>query len=262
MSAEKGKMGFLNALHDEYCNKKCGTITKAREFLNSLAGQEEDVFNSFKEIYHKVAEEFAKNNNTRKHRSTKNWRWEKEPALGPKNTSREKQLEKKVVLKVQSTEESEQWANQVPVASGVFSIDDKGRLIDLVYRINEGSYEFIELKIDDENPVYAAFEVLLYGMMYVFYRKHVILAVKKDAEKELLKANSIMLTVAAPRKYYRGYAHLDKFQNVLSRQLSQWVSGKIAGLKMEFRFDCFDYDGSKEITEEHVGNFLSRKPYC
>lgn len=46
------------------------------------------------------------------------------------------------------------------------------RAIDLVHRIAPGHFEFIELKTGSNTPLYAAFEILGYGLSWCLARQH------------------------------------------------------------------------------------------
>lgn len=256
MTNDKSKKSIIATLYEDYC-RKYSSKTLAREFLNSLADLESHDF-GLQTIYADLVDEFNKQGKECKSHSHQNWRFEKQPNLASRNESAEKVLEKNVVKHPKHT----LWVNQVPVASGVFTGRADGhRAIDLVCRVCEGNYEFVELKIRSNNPVYAAYEILLYGVVYVFYRKNAILWNKGDAEKEILKAEAVSLIVAAPHDYFKGYPHLEKLQNLLSMQLSNWASKTIEGFSMNFRFDSFDYDDSEKCIEKNVNSFLDKKSY-
>jgi hypothetical protein len=75
--------------------------------------------------------------------SEQNWRFDKQLKIAEGNPSREKTLEKAIVR----LDDEDQWANQIPTASGLVSpTADRSRNIDLVYRRAAKEFEFIELK--------------------------------------------------------------------------------------------------------------------
>lgn len=87
--------------------------------------------------------------------SIENWRFKKQLHISASNESREKSLEKAVARAA-----GEAWVNQVPTASGLVSAtSDRSRNLDLVYRLAPDRFEFIELKIESDNPLYAAIEI-------------------------------------------------------------------------------------------------------
>jgi hypothetical protein len=169
----------------------------------------------------------------------------------------------KVLEKMVARRNPDQWVNQVPVASGVFSSSaDRKRAIDLVHCVGDGAYEFIELKTEmgTNNPVYAAQEILLYGVVYAFYRN---CASKQDVSnegKQLLSAKSITLVVAAPKGYYTNYTNLGCFEKCLARQLAEFSAKVLPGVHMTFRFDFFDYCDPQGTQNKNVALFLERQP--
>ncbi len=254
---DKKTVKIIAALHKEYC-KKYDSKATACGFLKSLAGRKTYDF-ELQTIYNELLAEFSRNNQKCISLSKQNWRFEKQTKMNPKNDSLEKVLEKMVV----TPSENIQWVNQVPVASGVFtSRGDGKRAIDLVSRISEGTYEFVELKTMSNNPVYAAFEILLYGILYIFYRKNVLSQNKEDAKKEILKAKAVCLVVAAPHAYFTGYEHLGTLQSLLSSQLLSWASKTSEKCSMSFRFDSFEFNDPKTVIAKNVNKFLDKKPYC
>lgn len=131
--------------------------------------------------------------------SKENWRWEKQCNIAPHNPSLEKTLEKTIV---KVTEED--WINQVPTASGLYSEQhDKQRNIDLVHRLQAGEYEFFELKVNSDTPLKASMEVVQYAILYIFSRLHYTLTEQKS--HELMQAKAIHLCVLAPSKYFTRY---------------------------------------------------------
>ena len=83
--------------------------------------------------------------------SDKNWRWEKHLEIDSDNRSPEVKLERQIVRS-----SGNDWVNQVPVASGLAGSGDRRRAIDLVHRCGNGWYEFIELKVGSDTPLFGA----------------------------------------------------------------------------------------------------------
>jgi hypothetical protein len=140
-------------------------------------------------------------------RSRQNWRFEKrDKPPSPKNKSREVLCERGIVsLQPDKWADAEKWVNQVPVASGLTgSSRDKRRCIDLVRRLRHGEYDFVELKIGSDTPLYAAMEVLVYGLLYIFWRCDARLTAFRALPNgpAMLEASAIHLIVAAPAGYY------------------------------------------------------------
>ena len=100
-------------------------------------------------------------------------------------------------------------------------------------------YEFIELKVDSNNPVSAATEVMVYGMLYVLSRdnREGMQYVRKL--NPLLWGRDIHLQVLAPRAYYDGYK-LAGFEETLDEALGDFLEGP--GFEMDFEFQEFPQD--------------------
>lgn len=163
--------------------------------------------------------------------SSQNWRWEKKPKISLENRSKEKQIEKAIV-----SERGDEWVNQVPTASGLMtSTNEQHCNVDLAHRISNGVFELIELKYGSNTPVFAAFEILKYGLLYVFSRTHAD-ELGYGADREMLHANQIALCVLAPYSYYSDY-RVDWLEKDLASALGTCVD--IPGLRMTFRFDQF-----------------------
>ena len=171
--------------------------------------------------------------------SEENWRFKKQRAIG-KDNDKEVALERAIVNVPQAIwPDSDCWSNQIPTASGfVGPRADKRRAIDLAYRRKDGSYELIELKVDESGgtPMFAAMEILQYGLLYVFAREHKNAAEFLKRDLELLRAEYIHLKVLAPLAYYAGYdfAWLEKDIN---RGLVSFRSQRKFSFKMDFRFE-------------------------
>lgn len=156
--------------------------------------------------------------------SAENWRLEKRLHLAAHNTSAEKTLEKAIAR-------NEGWYNQIPTASGLFDAhSDKLRNIDLVHRIASNEFEFVELKVASNTPVYAAIEVLSYAVLYLFalrnYTEHDIEA------KVLLQADVVHWIVLAPVSYYsKDGANLE-----LERRVSAGLGNLAAALGVRCSF--------------------------
>jgi len=178
--------------------------------------------------------------NGRAPNSEQNWRLTKELNMKVANPSKEKRLEKKIVG------ENENWFNQSPTASGLADSNrDRKMAVDLVHKKGRKTFEFIELKINSNTPLYAAIEILLYGLLYLFYRAQSMECDvwKKPNNKELLNARKIELKVLAPGQYYAAYRknlqNLQDFGSILSGLIGEFAKPKIHGLIMNFNFEEF-----------------------
>jgi hypothetical protein len=157
--------------------------------------------------------------------SRQNWRWcEPQVSLAERNTSPEVRLERAIALSANG------WANQIPVCSGVAgSAADRRRAIDLVFKAGAGHFEFIELKIASDTPLYAAVEIIGYGCAWLLARRDCSLA-----SSELLAANRVDLVVLAPAAYYSGF-RLEALAEVLAEEVSEL--GIAHGVELGFGFD-------------------------
>lgn len=190
--------------------------------------------------------------------SEKNWRFKPEPKIAPQNKSLELQLQRAIVKIEQNIPlNARKWTNHVPTASGLWDHKcDKHRAIDLVYvypgQAPYETVEFIELKVDTKSghPVYAAMEVLLYGMLYIFSRRH-LKELNYDVTKQpLLQAKIVHLVVLAPCKYYEG-DQFDWLETAITASLKQFIL-EPEGYRMDFQFQAFPSECSIEkiISDE------------
>lgn len=135
----------------------------------------------------------ACNADANRDRSRQNWRWELQSQINPANRSPEVVLERALAMAGKSGGSSD-WANQIPVASGlVAGATDGRRAIDLGLRSGERIYELIELKIASDTPLYAAVELLGYASLLLLARRN-----PPNNRPELLNAKRIDLRVLAP----------------------------------------------------------------
>ena len=170
--------------------------------------------------------------------STENWRFEPRENIDARNDDPEIKLERAIVRT--QTQPPVNWANQTPTSSGfVGQRADKHRNIDLIHRCEDGVYEFIELKVDSDTPLYAAMEILQYAVLYIFYRENAQEMKSRSAkQKPLREATVIHLRVLAPFNYYEGY-NLDWLEESICRGLKAFLAGRTPKLQMDFRFDAF-----------------------
>jgi len=176
--------------------------------------------------------------------SKQNWRFQQNKKVD-KNPSLEVQLERAIVnINQDMWPDAKNWANQVPTASGLWDHKcDKRRAIDLVHvspgQNNYDTVEFIELKVNRSagHPVYAAIEVLLYGMLYVFSRRR-LKELEYDLTKQpLLQAKAIHLVVLAPFEYYFAY-RFERLEKEITTELARFI-GKSEGYTMDFQSQAF-----------------------
>lgn len=172
--------------------------------------------------------------------SAENWRWEKKLHISERNTSREKQVEKCIAAVC-----GEDWVNQVPTASGLLnSSSERHCNIDLVHRLSDEEFEFIELKFDSDTPLFAAFEILRYGLLYLFSRKFSTELGYSALRKPLLQARVVHLCVLAPPEYYRPFSVL-----WLAREFNDGMNGlDLSGCKLDFRFESMPWPHNGNVA--------------
>ncbi len=162
--------------------------------------------------------------------SKKNWRFTQEAKMNESNLSREKQVEKRIAQLAQAGSlDADRWANQVPVASGLLGAHtDKKACVDLAFRESPHSFDLFELKISSASghALYAVMEVLRYGLVYLFSRRHARELGYVIGGLGLLGAEQIRLVVLAPAAY---------FSEVPSPWLRALCCEMTAGLASEIR---------------------------
>jgi len=139
--------------------------------------------------------------------STENWREILLPSLNPSNESDEVVLERKIAkaLLEKFAQQDSPWWNQMPIASGLFSSTaDHRRAIDLVHRRDADGkhYDFVELKIGSDTPLFALTEILRYGLVYLVLREDRTWLHEETRARPIFDAEKIGLRVLAPQDYY------------------------------------------------------------
>ena len=168
--------------------------------------------------------------------SRENWRWfDPKWQYAPHNLSPEVTLERAIVAAARS-ENREDWSNQVPIASGVITGGgDRRRAIDLVHRRGPEAFDFVELKVGSDNPLYAAVEILKYGFIWLLSREHREHLGYKD--KCLVRASDVQLSVLAPHSYYEGL-NLGWLAEGLTEGL-RILGIESQGIHLSFAFEAF-----------------------
>jgi hypothetical protein len=203
-------------------------------------------------LLHKMGDQIEKNwSAPQRTPSAENWRWKKKDGLRVKNTSKEKILEKRI-----ATNTNMNWVNQMPTASGLLN-GTGGKLhnIDLAHQISLSEFELIELKWGSDTPLFAAFEILKYGLLYLFSRKHAFELGYALEDKPILKANAVALIVLAPFGYYGQYSSLTKWLgNELNTALNDYDPCSELGVRMSFRFELLHCD---DPTTANINSLLN-----
>ena len=166
-------------------------------------------------------------------RSKQNWRFEKRTDISPDNTSPEVTTERAIVRAA-----DHHWVNQVPTSSGLVGpSSDTTRNVDLVRRDDKQHYQLIELKIGSDNPLYAAIEILLYGVLLAWSRNNSDALNYEESIQPLLSARSIQMSTLAPRDYYSGM-DLSALRAAIDEGLASCLD--LFGMPCSFQFTQFD----------------------
>lgn len=173
--------------------------------------------------------------------SRENWRWKRHLNLSPQNKSPELRLERAIVNAC-----GENWSNQMPTASGlVGSAANKRAAVDLVYRHDSETYSLIELKVNGDNPLFAAIEILIYGLLLVWSRNNQEKLGYDRQVQPVLTANNVTLVVLAPNVYYEKF-DLTNLASALNDGLDLFGQQNDMELRFEFRRLGMDYQPSLE----------------
>lgn len=198
--------------------------------------------------------------------SDKNWTWRAENTKEG-DGSKEVALERKIF----SLGGRQRWTYQMPTSSGLEgSWAGKRRSIDLVHTTGQGQYTLVELKCDSDHPLYAAFEVLGYGLAYLYARRYLTFP---DAAPEILSAHRIDLLVLGPRDWYcykqrngmRTPYQLAALERAISAGLAALATHESAMpcLGMGFRFAAYasNPDDTATAAQEIVDLFDGKVPW-
>jgi len=197
--------------------------------------------------------------NKKPSRSQENWRWKPNTKL-PGSTI-EVQIERELVRKSGGA-----WINQVPASSGLTNGRADTRLaIDLVRWCEDGWYEFIELKAESNTPLYAAMEILQYGILYIFSRIHRDKLGYRPHKNPLLWGEGVRLKVLAPDNYYkykeRGKKDLKPYElewleKMINKGLCAFLPEPKRDFGMTFSFESFA--NKEDLLKDPLSN---RNPF-
>jgi hypothetical protein len=200
-----------------------------------------------RELYdHTVDRWQAVNKDSPRQASAENWRFTLNTKISERNDSAEKQVEKRIaILAEQGRLRKNEWANQIPVASGLLDQHaDKKACVDLSKRMGPDSFDLIELKLapTSGHALFAAMEALRYGLLYVFSRRLGRDLGYVPGGSGLLGARRIRLVALAPRSYYQRISPdlLQRLRDHLNTGLkAECLREGPTGLMMEFEFEQF-----------------------
>ncbi len=147
--------------------------------------------------------------------------------------------------------------------------------IDLIQQIECGHYEFLELKCDSSkppykrnanNPLFAAREILGYGLIYLLSREYRT-TLGYAANLDLLRAEQIELKVLAPLSFYSDHGRRDELYRLQEKMQAGLQALLVArcvkqGLSMSFSFEAFPDECRWETAEEVQDLLRRRHPLC
>ena len=157
--------------------------------------------------------------------SEKLWCCRRETEIRDDNRNPETLLEKAVAM-LADEDLMPGWFNQCPVASGIVDPrKDRRRAVDLIH-LSDGKARLIELKWTSDTPVHALFQILEYGVAYVFARLHMR---KFQLEKrQLMDIDQIGLEVVGSREFFMKQTRSDFFA-VMDKAVSKFAAEKTGG---------------------------------
>ena len=158
----------------------------------------------------------------RKANISANWRWRARVPESNGPLTSEVSIERAIALKGGTSA----WCCQMPTLSGFCGkYQYKRRSIDLVQRVSDTVYRFVELKTGADDVVYATFEILSYALTYLLARRY--LAAAATGPHHVLNADHCDLIVLAPQAWY------SRCSKESTRVLSQRVGDALRQLQSD-----------------------------
>ena len=156
-------------------------------------------------IYLRLAENWHRlRSSNAKPASLQNWRWYAPvPGIAPHNKSPEVVLERAILpfgLKSQLTVLAGQIRSQSHRVSSTPHSHRRSAIRSGVHRLDDNHFEFVELKVASDTPLFAALEIIQYGLVWLLSRQN--RAALGYHERAMLDADAVDLTVLAPTRYY------------------------------------------------------------
>ncbi|WP_156681099.1 hypothetical protein [Sphingomonas profundi] len=220
---------LLEGVDAAVCNALGISNLRHRSALHSLSLPEE--IDLARLVYEAVAANWSTGRAAdNRDRSAQNWRWcVPQPQIGAANKSPEVVLERAIAAACVALGRDD-WANQVPVASGLIrGAADGRRAIDLVHMRGARHFQFVELKIASDTPLYAAVELLGYASIWLLTRAN-----PPTRPSALLQADTVDLRVLAPAAYYAPFA-LARLEAAVDAGVRLLGAG--SGVALSFGFD-------------------------
>lgn len=214
-------------------------------------------------IFGKIAGNYYRAGGLGAQRSEQNWRCEAQLDMDEENPSPEVRLERKIARLGKG------WINQIPVASGFVGSRNRKNCIDLGWRPSQEQIVFVELKWNADNPLFAAFEVLKYGLAYLFARQ--FLWDRFNANYWMKDIRTACLAVLAPISFYEMLPKpgCDWVESNLNKAIGNFAPAQLNNpVKMNFCFlelpssftsECIDDAGAVERAVGQVEGTLLRR---
>ena len=207
---------------------------------------DKECFKFINEMYNTMEINYSRIGSKPKSISIELWSCRYASYIRDRNPSPEKILEKAVAMLAEKGH-MPGWFNQCPVASGVTDpYADPRRAVDLVYWSESNKRaRLIELKWKSNTPLYALFEILEYGLAYIFCRAH---QKELHLHETLMNALHVSLEVVAPEPFYIDYFNGHRYHNLqnifeqMSKSLDEFSGSKIHGLSMSLDALAFPAD--------------------
>jgi len=228
-----------------YASKKCA------KQLSGAGPTQFDGIAFVRGLYRRVE---ANGKASKRQPSAENWRFIKKLDISDDNRSQEKTLEKTIARVA-----GENWVNQVPTSSGLVTSGERQRNIDLVHRLGDGAFDFIELKVGSDTPLFAALEILKNGLVYVYSRRSRDELEYSKAKSPLLWAEQVTLVVLASTPYYASY-DFGWLDSALRQGLSALIEEQLDDrLRIDFRFERFPDDFTWKCDDDALLGALARR---
>jgi hypothetical protein len=158
----------------------------------------------------------------------RNWRFDVQPRFEPA-VKYEIRLQKAIAILLDSN-----WANAIPTASGVTECEETARCIDLVQRLSDEEWRFVELKVlrksvdgceGPQTPLFACLELLQYALIFLYSKQHYKLLGYTTAKNPIIAAQIVHLEALMTQNCYfhnskRGRFHIAWLHRLINEGLN------------------------------------------
>jgi hypothetical protein len=175
-------------------------------------------------------------------RGEHNWRWSLCKDVPGETTCAEATLNRTLAKTLHAAHDHLFWANEIPTGSGLAVEGREPGILDFAHFAAPDRVAMIELKIGTDNPVAAAFQLLIYGLFLqlarLAHRRLIHKATTNPVAEPWLQAKHIDLRIVAPTVFYAEYRSLRWFEDRLNAGIAAF--GARQRLEMNFAFRRFD----------------------